>query len=103
VREREREKERVRVNKSAKVSARVKERECGMSLESSVVATINDFFFGHNEVDRTKPLPLKGYDILWVFFPNEQPGGRGPSLKKFPNFFGKLGLFFRGGSSSSRL
>jgi len=33
---------------------------------------------------------------LFGWFPNEQPGGRGPLLKKNPIFGGKLGLFFRG-------
>jgi len=41
-------------------------------------------------------LRRKGGWCLLGWFPNEEPGGSGNSLKKIPNLYNEIALFFRG-------
>jgi len=80
---------------------------CGVVYVCQCVLRVVSTVGGHELI--AQPPPPRG-GFLFVWFPNEESGGRGPSLKNNPNFPRKLGLFsrkigvvFQGRSSSSRL
>jgi len=60
---------------------------------------VDEHWVCFKQIERKNPPPPGNFFVGW--FPNQEPGGRGPNLKNNPQNWSVLGIILQQGSSSS--